>query len=385
MSKPDYRFIGKPIRRAEDERLITGRGQFSDDFRVRRADLRRDRALALSACAHPRDRFIARAQDEGRARRVHRRRLPRRQSRADPARSAAEDPRRPEAARAGRRQGLHRTAHAAAGRQGAPCRRGGGDGGRRDQEPGARRRRGGRGRLRRAAVRHPLRGRDQARRAGGVGRAAEQHAGRDLLRRPRGDRQGVRRRRPRRQARPAYRARHRRAARAARGGRELRQADRPLHALCRFRRRGAAEARAGDGARHQAGRPARPVARRRRQFRHPQPRLRRVRAGAVGVEEGRPAGEVHRDALGSIPHRLPGPRSRHQGGAGAAQGRKIPGDARDQHQQYRLPGGVVLAAVERVGADPGLLRHPGGVAARRSQPSPIPCRRRPIVRRAGRR
>src|SRR5262245_61047442 len=32
MSKPDYRFIGKPIRRAEDERLITGRGQFSDDF-----------------------------------------------------------------------------------------------------------------------------------------------------------------------------------------------------------------------------------------------------------------------------------------------------------------------------------------------------------------
>ena len=32
MNKPDYRFIGKPIRRAEDERLITGRGQFSDDF-----------------------------------------------------------------------------------------------------------------------------------------------------------------------------------------------------------------------------------------------------------------------------------------------------------------------------------------------------------------
>src|SRR5262245_4500571 len=31
MNKPDYRFIGKPIRRAEDERLTTGRGQFSDD------------------------------------------------------------------------------------------------------------------------------------------------------------------------------------------------------------------------------------------------------------------------------------------------------------------------------------------------------------------
>ena len=70
---------------------------------ARRADLCGDRALALSACAHPRHRFIARAQDEGRARRVHRRRLSRRQARTDPARSAAEDPRRHEAARAGRR------------------------------------------------------------------------------------------------------------------------------------------------------------------------------------------------------------------------------------------------------------------------------------------
>ena len=32
MNEPAYRFIGKPIRRAEDERLITGRGRFSDDF-----------------------------------------------------------------------------------------------------------------------------------------------------------------------------------------------------------------------------------------------------------------------------------------------------------------------------------------------------------------
>jgi carbon-monoxide dehydrogenase large subunit len=32
MTKPDFRFIGKPIRRAEDERLVTGRGRFSDDF-----------------------------------------------------------------------------------------------------------------------------------------------------------------------------------------------------------------------------------------------------------------------------------------------------------------------------------------------------------------
>ena len=30
--KPDFRFIGQPVRRAEDERLITGKGRFSDDF-----------------------------------------------------------------------------------------------------------------------------------------------------------------------------------------------------------------------------------------------------------------------------------------------------------------------------------------------------------------
>jgi carbon-monoxide dehydrogenase large subunit len=32
MDKPAYRFIGKPVRRAEDARLITGKGRFSDDF-----------------------------------------------------------------------------------------------------------------------------------------------------------------------------------------------------------------------------------------------------------------------------------------------------------------------------------------------------------------
>jgi carbon-monoxide dehydrogenase large subunit len=30
--KPDFRFIGQPVRRAEDGRLITGKGRFSDDF-----------------------------------------------------------------------------------------------------------------------------------------------------------------------------------------------------------------------------------------------------------------------------------------------------------------------------------------------------------------
>ena len=54
---------------------------------------------------------------------------------------------------------------------------------------------------------------------------------------------GVRARRARGGEEFPYRPRHRRAARAARGARPLRRRDRPLHALCRLRRRGAAEER----------------------------------------------------------------------------------------------------------------------------------------------
>ena len=151
----------------------------------------------------------------------------------------------------------------------------------------------------------------------GVGRGARQHPGRDLVRRSRGDRPGLRGRRPRGQDGLPYRPRHRRAARAARGGRALRRRHRPLHALCRLRRRGAPEERARDRARHRARQAARPLLRRRRQFRHAQPRLRRVRPGAVGGAQARPAGQIHRDALGSLSQRLPGPRPGHQGRAGA--------------------------------------------------------------------
>jgi carbon-monoxide dehydrogenase large subunit len=63
MDPTAFRFIGKPVRRAEDERLVTGRGRFSDDFhldgetfavmvrsphphaRIRRIDAARARAL----------------------------------------------------------------------------------------------------------------------------------------------------------------------------------------------------------------------------------------------------------------------------------------------------------------------------------------------------
>ena len=137
--------------------------------------------------------------------------------------------------------------------------------------------------LRGIAVRPAFRGRDAARRAGAVGRGAEQRHGGDRVRQCRGDRPGVRPRRACGDEEFSYRPRHRRAARAARRARPLRCRDRPLHALCRLRRRGAAEERARAGARHRAGKLARAFARCRRQFRHPQPHLRRVRPGAVGV------------------------------------------------------------------------------------------------------
>ncbi len=55
MNKPDFRFIGKPIRRAEDERLITGRGQFSDDFLFERQTYA---AMVRSPYPHARIRSI---------------------------------------------------------------------------------------------------------------------------------------------------------------------------------------------------------------------------------------------------------------------------------------------------------------------------------------
>jgi aerobic carbon-monoxide dehydrogenase large subunit len=63
MNKPDYRFIGKPIRRAEDERLITGRGQFSDDFLLERQTYA---AMVRSPYPHARIRGI----DSSRARKM---------------------------------------------------------------------------------------------------------------------------------------------------------------------------------------------------------------------------------------------------------------------------------------------------------------------------
>ena len=148
--KDGFRFIGRPVRRAEDERLVTGKGRFSDDFKL---DHQAYAAMVRSPHPHARIRGI----DTARARA-----LPgvlgvftgadcaADQLGPDPARSAAQDQIRHEALRARRRHRLHRPASAAAGRQGAACGRGGRHGGGRDPGAGARRRRGGRGRLRAA-------------------------------------------------------------------------------------------------------------------------------------------------------------------------------------------------------------------------------------------
>ena len=195
-TRPDqtgYRFIGKPMPRKEDARLITGNGRFTDDFSL---DGQAYAAMVRSPYPHARIVAIdaARGQsDAGRARRIHRRRLRRRQSQAHSARSGAEDQIRHEAHRARRRRGVHRPASAVAGGQGAACRRGRRHGGGRDQGAGDGRRRGGRGDLRGTAVRAAFRRRDAARRAGDLGRSAGQRAGRYAVRRCRGDRPGLRR------------------------------------------------------------------------------------------------------------------------------------------------------------------------------------------------
>jgi len=61
--KPEFRFIGQPVRRAEDERLVTGKGRFSDDFIL---DGQTYAAVARSPYPHARIRGI----DTARARKI---------------------------------------------------------------------------------------------------------------------------------------------------------------------------------------------------------------------------------------------------------------------------------------------------------------------------
>ena len=70
-----FNAIGQPLRRKEDQRLLTGKGRFTDDFSI---DGQAYAAMVRSP--HPHARIVridtaAGQGDAGRARRVHRRRL----------------------------------------------------------------------------------------------------------------------------------------------------------------------------------------------------------------------------------------------------------------------------------------------------------------------
>src|SRR5271165_6258795 len=55
----DFRFIGKPIVRKEDARLVTGKGRYTDDFRLERQTYA---AMVRSPHPHARIRGIDKAQ-----------------------------------------------------------------------------------------------------------------------------------------------------------------------------------------------------------------------------------------------------------------------------------------------------------------------------------
>ena len=122
--------------------------------------------------------------------------------------------------------------------------------------------------------------------AGGLGRGARQRSRRHLVRRRRGDRARLCGRRPNRRDGVPYRPRDRRPDRAARRPRPLGQRDRPLHPVGRQRRRGAAEGRTRRRPRGPARAGAGIVVRCRRQFRHAQPALRRSRRWSYGRRAG---------------------------------------------------------------------------------------------------
>ena len=81
-----------------------------------------------------------------------------------------------------------------------------------------------------------------------------------------------------------------------------------------------------------------------RQLRHPEQLLSRVRAGRMGLEAPRAAGEVDVRAARGVPDRLPGARPRLRDGAGARRGRPLPRPPRREHEQCRRPHRDLRAA-----------------------------------------
>ena len=357
--------IGHPIRRKEDARLLTGKGRFTDDF-----SLEGQTYAAMVRSPHPHARIVRIDTSAAKA-------MPGVLAvltgadckadgiEADPAHAGARDQVRHEADRAGRRPGVRRPAHAAAGRQGAPRRRGGGDGGGRDPRAGDGRRRSGRGRIRGAAVRRPLRGcaRSPARRWCGTKSPTTCSSTRMFGDKAKTDRAFA-------EAAHVVKAEFN-IVRVTGVPMELRSClaefDAATGQYTLYAGSGGAVRQkielagvlgiAPDKLRVLSYDVGGNFGTRNRPYR-------RVRPGAVGGGQAQAPGQIHRDALGGVPHRLPGPRSRHQGRARVRQERPHPGDARRQHQQRRRALRVAVAAVEGLGPDHRLLRHSGGDAAR---------------------
>ena len=360
--------IGHPIRRKEDARLLTGKGRFTDDFSLRRPDLCRDGALAASACAH-------RARSTPRAAQA----MPgvlavltgadctRRRPEADPAHAGAVDQLRHEADRPGRRRRCSpaRTCCCPPTRRATSARRWRWWWRRRARRRWTPPRRS---RSNTRSCRSSSRPSDalEARRAAGVGRSrrttcwstrifGDKAATDRAFAQGRACGEGGVQHRPRhRRADGAARVRsaistRRPAATRSMPAAAARCGRRPSWPACSASRRTSVRVLSYDVGGN-FGTRNRPY--------------RRIRPGAVGGGQAQAAGEIHRDALGGVPHRLPGPRPRHQGRAGVRRRRQIPRDARRQHQQRRRALRVAVAAVEGLGPDHRQLRHPGGDAAR---------------------
>ena len=170
--RPDehYRFIGKPMPRKEDARLITGKGRFTDDF-----NLDGQAYAVMVRSPYPHARIVAIDAAAAKAMPGVLGVFTGADCAADSLKPIPHDPL-PKT-----KFDMKLTGPAAApsssgricfaGGQGAPCRRSRRHGGGRDQGAGDGRRRSGRSPLRGTALRAAFRRRDAAGRAGGVGRS----------------------------------------------------------------------------------------------------------------------------------------------------------------------------------------------------------------------
>ena len=307
--------IGQAVRRVEDQRFITGAGRYVDDIVLPGMC---HGVNLLSPHAHARIKKIDTVEGQGRARRragADRRGRRGRSSRRLHGRADAGGRRRAE--------GPSHLPAGAAGRDGALRRRPRGVRGGRDAGAGARRRRHDRGRLRAAARGRADRRCREGRRAEGVGRQSERqrrlHAD---VRQQGGDRRGVRQGEARREARDGEQPAHAGVDGAAHRDRRLQRGGRPLHALYLVAE--SARRALRDRAHLPCGREpgARGRARRRRRLRAEGRRVPGRRAGAVGLAQAAPPGEVGRVALGKHDDRPHRPRSRALGRARARRERQ---------------------------------------------------------------